>query len=197
MAPGFTASSTTVGQCSKPPSAPGQHAGLGPSGGDSAARFLHVTPSQGPCTRTPSAPSGSARLWALGRGLQRPVGTALPQVCREMPPLACYQWGSGGTEQSGGCRGSPGSDPSVQVGVDSTFLLCTRGCGPVAVVTPQGPCSDGLRGPPRQQRPSKRPSRRQPVSWWGLRLPGASPLCPVYSKREARGCGKFCAGPEN
>lgn len=82
-APGFTASSTTIGWCLKPPSVPGQHMGLGPSGGDSAARFLHVTPSQGPCTRTPSAPSGSAGLWALGRGLQGPMGTALPQVYRE------------------------------------------------------------------------------------------------------------------
>lgn len=145
------ASSTPVRWCLKPPSVPGQHKGLGPSDGDSTACFLHVTPSQGPCTLTPSAPSGSAGLWALGHGLQRPMGTALPQVYREMPLLSCYQWGSGDTEQSGSCQGSPGSDPSVQVGVDPVFLIRTRGCSPLAAVTQQGPCSDGRPGLPRQQ----------------------------------------------
>lgn len=124
--------------------------GPGPSGGD-CQPALWFSPSETQSgslhTHYPAPPVALLDSGHLAPGLQGSTGTA-PGTC-EMPlQLSCYQWGSGGTEQSGSCRG-PQAQTQCPDRCDPALPIHAHGCSPLAAVTQQGSCSDGLPGLPR------------------------------------------------
>ena len=109
--------------------------------------FLQVTPSQGPCTHTlyPQWLCWTLGTWPWPAGTHGHCPRWTVRCLRSSPVTS----GEAEARNSQGAGEGPQAQTQCPDRCDPVFPIHAHGCSPLAAVTQQGPCSDGLPGLPR------------------------------------------------